>query len=78
MYFFVCLFLALNFSIIDFIFPQVCGICEKLNKDGLCIKCKNGLEKLAKIEIIDMNKKVIHIILINWYIFLIMKESLEN
>lgn len=45
------------FNIIDIIFPQNCGICGKLHQEGLCKKCTKVLEKLAKMEIIDMNKK---------------------
>jgi len=28
---------------LDLIYPPVCGICGKLSKDFLCIKCKNKL-----------------------------------
>ena len=36
-------------------FPQVCSICGKLNKEGLCIKCRNILEKLAIFQITKEN-----------------------
>ena len=39
------------------IFPQVCGICGKINKEGLCTKCKNTLEKLAIFEVTKKGKK---------------------
>ena len=34
-------------------FPQVCGICGKLNEDGLCNKCKINLEELAENGILN-------------------------
>ena len=42
-------------TIIDIMFPQVCSICGKLNKEGLCIKCRNILEKLAIFQITKEN-----------------------
>lgn len=35
------------------LFPQICGICEKVNTDGLCNKCKIELERLVESSIID-------------------------
>ena len=35
----------------DAIFPQVCSVCGKINKKGLCVKCRNMLEKLAIFQI---------------------------
>ncbi len=35
------------------LFPQICGICEKVNIDGLCNKCKIELERLVESSIID-------------------------
>ena len=32
-------------TILDFIYPQVCGICGKLNTESLCNKCKIKLKK---------------------------------
>lgn len=40
---------------IDIMFPQVCSVCGKLNKEGLCVKCKNMLEKLAIFQITKEN-----------------------
>ena len=37
------------------LFPQVCGICGKLNKEGLCNKCKINLEKLAENGIVNQS-----------------------
>lgn len=41
-----------NFNLINVLFPQVCGFCGKLNKEGLCNKCTNRLKKLVMLEII--------------------------
>ena len=43
------------FNIIDIVFPQVCGICGKINQEGLCTKCIRRLEEFAKFEIIKEN-----------------------
>ena len=32
-------------NILDLIYPQVCGLCGKLNTKSLCNKCKAKLEK---------------------------------
>ena len=40
-------------NIINMLFPQICGICEKVNIDGLCNKCKIELERLVESSIID-------------------------
>lgn len=37
------------------LFPQVCGICGIINKDGLCNKCKIKLEGLVESCIIDID-----------------------
>ena len=39
----------------DIFFPQVCGICGKLNKNGLCVKCTKTLETFAQFEVIEAN-----------------------
>ena len=36
-------------------FPQVCSVCGKLNKEGICIKCRNMIEKLAIFQITKEN-----------------------
>lgn len=38
---------------LDLIFPQVCGICGKLNKKSLCKKCENQLNKTAEFKTLD-------------------------
>ena len=42
-------------NIIDMLFPQVCGICGKLNKEGLCNKCKINLEELVENGIVNQS-----------------------
>lgn len=37
-------------KILDLIYPQVCGICGKLNSKSLCNKCKVKLEKEFKFQ----------------------------
>ena len=38
-------------KILDLFFPQVCGICGKLNEKSLCKKCEKILLKEAKFGI---------------------------
>ena len=45
----------------DLFFPQICGICGKLNKDGLCNKCKIQLEKVAENDILKQDLEDIYI-----------------
>ena len=41
-----------NFEkILDYIYPQVCGICGKINSKSLCNKCKVKLDKEFKFQI---------------------------
>ena len=42
-------------TMIDIMFPQVCSVCGKLNKEGLSVKCKKMLEKLAIFQITKEN-----------------------
>ena len=39
-------------DVINIVFPQICGICGKINKDGLCNQCRIKLEGLAQYSII--------------------------
>ena len=45
----------------DLFFPPICGICGKLNKDGLCNKCKIQLEKVAENDILKQDLEDIYI-----------------
>ena len=41
-----------NFDkILDLIYPQICGICGKLDTKSLCNKCKVKLDKEYKFQI---------------------------
>ena len=42
-------------TIINIVFPQVCGVCGKIEPNGLCNKCKIKLEGLAENEILHEN-----------------------
>ena len=48
-------------NIMDLFFPPICGICGKLNKDGLCNKCKIQLEKVAENDILKQDLEDIYI-----------------
>lgn len=37
--------------IINLIYPNVCGICDKISKDDLCKKCEIQLNNIAKINV---------------------------
>ena len=40
-------------NLISILFPEVCGICEKINSNSVCYNCK---EKLKKYEISSINR----------------------
>ena len=48
-------------DVINIMFPQICGICGKLNKDGLCNKCKIQLEKVAENDILKQDLEDMYI-----------------
>ena len=37
--------------VINLIYPNVCGICDKVCKDNLCKKCEINFKKIAKVRI---------------------------
>lgn len=37
--------------VINFIYPNVCGICDKISKENLCKKCEIKLNEIAKFKI---------------------------
>ena len=43
--------------IINLIYPQVCGICGKINKKALCKKCENQIRKYEIYEIKKVKDK---------------------
>ena len=40
-------------TLLDILFPQVCGICGKLSGNSLCKKCEILLKKQSKFEIYE-------------------------
>jgi len=46
----------INYAI-NLIFPNVCGICEKVCKEDLCKKCQIQLNNIAKVKIDKYNDK---------------------
>ncbi|MBQ9298427.1 MAG: ComF family protein [Clostridia bacterium] len=44
-------------KILEFIFPNVCGICGKINKNSLCPKCNIKLKEITKAEIRKISNK---------------------
>ncbi len=40
-------------KISNLLYPPICGICEKINKDGLCPKCNLELKKQAEVNILQ-------------------------
>ena len=47
----------LNF-VLNFLFPPVCVICGKIDKDWICTNCKKRIEKYEKFK--DVNKEDIN------------------
>lgn len=45
--------LKIQEKISNLLYPPVCGICEKINKDGLCPKCNLELKKQAEVNILQ-------------------------
>ena len=45
--------------VLNFLFPPVCGICGKLDKNWICSKCKIRLKRYEKFELIK-SKKIIN------------------
>ena len=41
--------------VINLIYPNVCGICDKICRNDLCQKCENNLKNIAKFKI-DIHK----------------------
>ena len=42
---------------INLIYPNVCGICDKLCREDLCKKCEINLKNIAKVKIDKYNNK---------------------
>lgn len=41
---------------VNLVYPNICGFCEKICKDDVCVKCKLEVEKLLKCKINYYNK----------------------
>ena len=48
-------------NVINMLFPPICGICGKINQEGLCNKCKVKLQELEESSIINIEKIVVFI-----------------
>lgn len=48
----------INIKILDYIYPQICGICGKINEESLCNKCKIKLEKEYEFKTEDYKEDV--------------------
>lgn len=47
-------------EILDSIFPPVCGVCGKINRNWLCDNCKNRIDKLEESIDIDIQLSKVH------------------
>ena len=45
--------LKIQEKISNLLYPPICGICEKINKDALCPKCNLELKKQAEVNILQ-------------------------
>jgi len=43
--------------ILDFLYPDVCGICNKINKNSLCSKCSKKINKIIRYKLIKCKNK---------------------
>lgn len=44
--------------VLNFLFPPVCGICGKLDRNWICEKCKKRIEKYNKFKIVKGKKEI--------------------
>lgn len=45
--------------VLNFLFPPVCGVCGKLNRNWICVDCENRLNKFEQSKILCFSKKKI-------------------
>ena len=45
-------------KILNLIYPQICGMCGKINKNSLCKKCEIELKKQAENQIINNGEEI--------------------
>ena len=43
--------------VLNFLFPPVCSICGKLNKNWLCLNCEKRVQRLEKSCVIEIKNK---------------------
>ena len=43
--------------VLNFLFPPVCGVCGKINKNWLCENCEKSLNRIKKSNIIKINEE---------------------
>ena len=41
--------------VLNFLFPPVCGVCSKINKNWLCENCEKSLNRIKKSKTIIIN-----------------------
>lgn len=64
--------------VLNFLFPPVCSVCGKVDKNWLCSKCKNRVKRLEKSELVLIdNKKYEKLLYIFKYESLIRKLILK-
>jgi len=44
-------------NILVFLYPNVCGICDRVNKDSLCPKCNRKIKNILKYKLIKYKNK---------------------
>lgn len=56
-------------NVLNFLYPQTCGICEKISKEPICKHCKLKLDKIT----FPNRKKLMEFIMMSICIYLNMK-----
>lgn len=44
-------------NILDFLYPNVCGFCDKINKESLCVKCEQKLKNITRYKLTEPKNK---------------------
>ena len=44
--------------VLNFLFPPVCGICGKLDKNWICLKCRKRIKKYERFELVKSKKRI--------------------
>ena len=48
-------------KVLDVIFPPVCGLCNRINKDFLCDLCKNKIDEIKLCSIEDYSESPVYL-----------------